>query len=99
MGAPDSLFYAVVAEQATIMALLGFVPGIALALGVAAWAQAHRQILILITPANAALTLGVIVAMCILSGIFAVQRALRVDPPLAFKARARVRPSPNATSP
>jgi putative ABC transport system permease protein len=86
MGAPDSLFYAVVAEQATIMALLGFVPGIAIALAVAAWAHAQREILILITPANAVTTLCVIVVMCIFSGIFAVQRALRVDPAIVFKA-------------
>jgi putative ABC transport system permease protein len=86
MGAPDSLFYAVVAEQALLMALLGFVPGIALSLIIAAWSQAHKGILILITPTSALLTLAVIAAMCVASGIFAVQRALRVDPAIVFKA-------------
>ncbi len=86
MGAPDSLFYAVVAEQAFLLALLGFVPGIILSLIIAQWAHQHRDILILITPGSAALTLAIIVAMCVGAGIFAVQRALRVDPAIVFKA-------------
>ena len=86
MGAPDSLFYRVVAEQSLIMALLGFVPGIALTVWVSWWAHTQRNILILITPASAAVVLVVIVAMCVVSGIFAVQRALRVDPAIVFKA-------------
>lgn len=86
MGASDSFFYGVVAEQAMLMALLGFVPGIILSVGVALWVGAHRNVLILITPASAALVLAVIVAMCVLSGVFAVQRALRVDPAIVFKA-------------
>jgi putative ABC transport system permease protein len=86
MGAPDSLFYGVVAEQAMLMAVLGFVPGIILSIAVALWVQANRNVLILITPTSAALVLAVIVAMCIISGVFAVQRALRVDPAIVFKA-------------
>ena len=86
MGAPDSLFYGVVAQQALLMAVLGFIPGILLTIGVSAWVQTHRNVLILITPASAALTLAVIAGMCALSGVFAVQRALRVDPAIVFKA-------------
>jgi putative ABC transport system permease protein len=86
MGAPGSLFYRIVAEQAVLMALLGFVPGIALSVWVSWWAHTERNILILITPASAALVLAVIIVMCVVSGIFAVQRALRVDPAIVFKA-------------
>ncbi|HXN08674.1 MAG TPA: FtsX-like permease family protein [Candidatus Acidoferrales bacterium] len=86
MGAPDALFYRIVGEQAVLMALLGFLPGIALSVWVSWWAHAQRNILILITPASAAGVLVVIVAMCVVSGIFAVQRALRVDPAIVFKA-------------
>jgi len=86
IGAPDRLFYAIVIEQAALMALTGYVPGIGLSLLVAVWAQAHRGILILITPATAALVFGVTLGMCILAGGFAVQRALRVDPAIVFKA-------------
>ncbi|MBV8222877.1 MAG: ABC transporter permease, partial [Candidatus Eremiobacteraeota bacterium] len=53
IGAPDSLFYAVVAEQATIMALLGFIPGIILSAIIANWAFATRGVIILITPGSA----------------------------------------------
>jgi putative ABC transport system permease protein len=86
MGAPDSLFYGIVTEQAVLMAVLGFVPGIALTIAVSLWAQEHRNVLILITPSSAAVVLAVIVFMCIVSGVFAVQRALRVDPAIVFKA-------------
>ncbi|HZV79254.1 MAG TPA: FtsX-like permease family protein [Candidatus Binatus sp.] len=86
IGAPDSLFYAVVAEQAVIMALLGFIPGIVLSAIIGHWAFATRGVIILITPGSAALTLIVITAMCVLSGVFAVQRALRVDPAMVFRA-------------
>jgi putative ABC transport system permease protein len=86
IGAPDALFYGIVAEQAMLMALLGYVPGIALALAVSLWSASHRNVSILITPTSAALVLVVIVVMCVLSGAFAVQRALRVDPAIVFKA-------------
>jgi putative ABC transport system permease protein len=86
IGAPDSLFYAVVTEQAVIMALLGFIPGIILSAIIAKWAFETRGVIILITPGSAALTLIVITAMCVASGVFAVQRALRVDPAMVFRA-------------
>lgn len=85
IGAPDSLFYAVVAEQALIMACLGFIPGIIISAIVAHWAFVTRGVIILITPGSAALTLVIIAAMCVASGIFAVQRALRVDPAMVFR--------------
>jgi putative ABC transport system permease protein len=86
IGAPGSLFYRIVGEQAILMAVLGYVPGIALSLAVAAWTMTHRGILILITPSSAALLLFVAIAMCVIAAIFAIQRALRVDPAIVFKA-------------
>jgi putative ABC transport system permease protein len=62
------------------------VPGIIFSLIIAQWAHEHRDILILVTPASAAMTLAIITAMCVGAGIFAVQRALRVDPAIVFKA-------------
>jgi ABC-type sugar transport system permease subunit len=54
------------------------VPGIALTIAVSIWAQEHRNVLILITPASAAVVLAVIVVMCVVSGIFAVQNFIPI---------------------
>ena len=86
MGASDWVIYRVIVEQAMWMAVLGYVPGMALCLGVAAWTSATQGILILITPASAAAILGITVVMCISSAIFAIQKVTRVDPAIVFKA-------------
>lgn len=51
MGASDWYIYRVIMEQGLWMAILGYLPGMALCLGVAAWTSATQGILILITPA------------------------------------------------
>ncbi len=86
MGASDWIIYSVIVEQALWMALLGYIPGIALCLGVAAWTAATQSIVILITPASAATVLGLTVVMCVGSAIFAIQKVTRVDPAIVFKA-------------
>jgi len=86
MGASDWIIYSVIVEQALWMSLLGYIPGIALCLGVAAWTAATQSIVILITPASAATVLGLTVVMCVGSAIFAIQKVTRVDPAIVFKA-------------
>jgi putative ABC transport system permease protein len=86
MGASDWAIYKVIIEQAMWMAILGYVPGMALCLGVAAWTSATQGILILITPGSAAAVFGITVVMCITSAIFAIQKVTRVDPAIVFKA-------------
>ena len=49
MGASDWVLYSVIVEQAVWMAILGYLPGIALCVGVASWTSATQAILILIT--------------------------------------------------
>lgn len=86
MGASDWVIYSVIIEQALWMAVLGYIPGMALCLGVAAWTAATQSIVILITPASAATVFGITVVMCIGSAIFAIQKVTRVDPAIVFKA-------------
>ena len=50
MGASDWVIYGIILEQALWMAVLGYIPGMALCFGVAYWAGATQGILILITP-------------------------------------------------
>lgn len=86
MGASDWVIYRVIIEQALWMAVLGYIPGMALCLGVAAWTAATQSIVILITPVSAATVFGITVVMCVGSAIFAIQKVTRVDPAIVFKA-------------
>ncbi|NJO46024.1 MAG: FtsX-like permease family protein [Oscillatoriales cyanobacterium RM2_1_1] len=86
MGAPDSIIYGVILEQAWWMALLGYIPGMILCFGVTLWASATQGILILITPLSAVGVFGLTIVMCIGSAFFAIQKVTRVDPAIVFKA-------------
>jgi putative ABC transport system permease protein len=86
MGAPDRIIYSVILEQALWMALLGYIPGMALCMGVTSWASATQGILILITPTSAVMVFGLTVIMCAGSAIFAIQKVTQVDPAIVFKA-------------
>lgn len=86
MGAPDSFMYGVVMEQAVLMALLGFVPGILVCFAVAWWTSSRHGIDILIDPTTAVLVFACTVAMCVVSSVFALQAVTRVDPAIVFKA-------------
>ena len=86
MGASDWSIYKIIIEQALWMVVLGYLPGMALCLGVAAWTSTTQGIMILITPGAAIAVFGITVVMCIGSAIFAIQKVTRVDPGIVFKA-------------
>ncbi len=86
MGASNWVIYSVILEQALWMAVLGFIPSIAFCLGLGAWTQAAKGIMILITPATGAGIFVLTVVMCVGSALFAVQKVTRVDPAIVFKA-------------
>jgi len=86
MGASDLVIYGVIIEQALWMAILGYLPGMVLCSGVAAWTFTTQGIIILITPLTAIAALGITVVMCVCSAIFAIQKVTRVDPAIVFKA-------------
>lgn len=86
MGASDWVIYDVIVEQALWMAILGYLPGMALCFGVKTWALSAQGLVILITPTTAAVVFCITVAMCVSSAIFAIQKVNRVDPAIVFKA-------------
>lgn len=86
MGASNWVIYRVILEQALWMAVLGYIPSMALCLGLGAWTQAAKGIMILITPTTAGGILVLTVVMCVGSALFAVQKVTRVDPAIVFKA-------------
>jgi putative ABC transport system permease protein len=86
MGAANRVIYGVIIEQALWMAVLGYIPSMALCLGLSAWTLSAKGIVILIEPMTAAGVFGLTVVMCVGSALFAVQKVIRVDPAIVFKA-------------
>jgi putative ABC transport system permease protein len=86
MGASDWLIYRIIIEQAMWMAVLGYVPSVALCWAVGLWTVSAQGIAILITPLSAAGILGITVLMCVGSAMIAIQRVTHVDPAVVFKA-------------
>jgi putative ABC transport system permease protein len=86
MGASNGVIYGVILEQAVWMAILGYIPGMLLCLGLSHWALQTQGIMILITPITAGGVLVLTVLMCTGSALFAIQKVTRVDPAIVFKA-------------
>lgn len=86
MGSSDWYIYRVILEQALWMAVLGYLPGMGLCLGLGAWTIQAQAIQVLISPATAAGVFVVTVAMCSGAAIFAIQKVTRLDPALVFKS-------------
>lgn len=86
MGASQRVIYGVIIEQALWMAVLGYIPGMALCWVIKSWALTAQGLVILISPATAAGVFGITTLMCVSSAIFAIQKINRVDPAIVFKA-------------
>lgn len=86
IGASAKTIYGTIVEQSLWMAVLGYLPGMALCLGVSSWAAKTQGILIVISPLSATGVFGLTALMCVGSAIFAIQKVNRVDPAIVFKA-------------
>ena len=85
MGASSWVLRGIIVEQSLWMAVLGYLPGMGLCVGVAQFATT-AGVVIAITPLSAFLTFGVTVVMCVSSALFAIQKVNRIDPAVVFKA-------------
>lgn len=86
MGVSDRVVYSIIIRQALWMAVLGYVPSLALCWGLGMWTFATQGIMILITPLTATVIFGITVTMCVGSALFATQKVTRVDPAIVFKS-------------
>lgn len=84
VGYPAGFFRGVVFEEAVILGLLGFVPGLLASLGLYAAVAAKTGLPMEMTTARAAAVLLGTVAMCALSGAIATRRLARADPAELF---------------
>ncbi len=86
MGSSDWFIYRIILEQALWMAVLGYLPGMALCLAVGTWTLEAQAVQILIGPLTAAGVFVVTVAMCSGAAVFAIQKVTRLDPAIVFKS-------------
>ena len=85
MGASNGTLYRVIVEQALWMAVMGYIPGMLLCLGVSSYTS-QMGILISITPATGVAVFGITLVICIGASLFAIQRVTKIDPAIVFKA-------------
>jgi len=86
MGSSDWFIYGVIIKQALWMAVLGYLPGIALCFVLGAWTLETQAIEILISPITATGVFGITIVMCIGAAVFAIQKVTHLDPAIVFKA-------------
>ena len=84
MGFGDTYFLIVVLQEALILAVLGFVPGLAISLGLYKLAQNATLLPIVMTVHRAGLVLTLTVVMCTLSGAIALRKLRAADPAEIF---------------
>jgi len=80
MGYRNSYLLVVVFEEAIILAVLGFIPGTILPLGLYQLAATATALPIYMTLARALLVLGLTIVMCALSGAIATRKLQAADP-------------------
>jgi putative ABC transport system permease protein len=80
MGYHDHRIRAVVFEQALLLSLLGFVPGMLLSRGLYVWLSAITGLPMRMGMLQTALVFGLTVTMCVAAGIIASRKALALDP-------------------
>lgn len=80
IGYRPRFFLGIVFEQAIILALFGFVPGLLLALGLYDLIKSATGLPIMMTPERPLLVLLGTIAMCTLAGALATRRLAKADP-------------------
>lgn len=84
MGYRHSFFLGVVFEEAVVLAVLGFIPGLLLSLGIYAGMSAGTGLPIAMDPQRAIAVLIGTIAACTLSGAIATRRLAGADPAELF---------------
>jgi putative ABC transport system permease protein len=80
IGYPQRFFLGIVFEEALILAVMGFIPGVIIALGLYQLVAAGTGLPISMPLSRPILVLFGTIAMCMLSGALATRRLARADP-------------------
>ena len=80
LGYSDTYISWVVLQQALTLAMLGFVPALALALGVYELVRQTAHLSINMTLERLVIVLALVVVMCVVSGLIALRKVKKADP-------------------
>ena len=80
MGYSNGFVSGVVVQQAVILAVMGFLPGLAVSQLLYRSAGNATQLPLILTPERAMVVLGLTVAMCAISGLIALRKVRALDP-------------------
>jgi putative ABC transport system permease protein len=83
LGSSSGYIHQVILAQAALSAVLGYILGMAIAM-IIVYLSESTALPIVMTPALAALLLGLTVAMCAISAISAIGKVMRIDPAMVF---------------
>ena len=83
LGSSSGYIHRVILAQAALSAVLGYVLGMSIALAIVYFSE-RTALPIVMTPALAALLLGLTVGMCAISAISAIGKVMRIDPAMVF---------------
>jgi len=84
VGFPRRYLISLVLQQAVLLAIFGFIPGLASGYTLYQVIESSTSILMFITIERAAFIFVLTLVMCILSGLLAVQKVLQADPADVF---------------
>ena len=84
MGYTNGFLFAVVLQQAVILALLGYLPGVAISRQLYRVAEESTHLPLQLTPSLSALVLGMTVLMCCVSGAITLRKIRSADPAEIF---------------
>jgi putative ABC transport system permease protein len=84
IGYPNRYLSMVVIQQALLMALSGFLPGVVISWVIYQWLSYMTSLPMWMTPARVVFVLGLTVIMCTVSGMMALRKAQQIDPAEVF---------------
>lgn len=84
LGYSNAFVSTVVVQQAVVLALLGFAPGVLISVWLYAQAGAATRLPLMLTQDRAVTVLAMTIAMCAISGVFALRKVRRLDPAEVF---------------
>jgi putative ABC transport system permease protein len=84
MGYSNRFLIGVTLQEGVYLGALGFLPGLAVAVGAYEAVHAFSRMLMFLTPGRIALVFVLTVLMCAFSGMLAIRRVIRADPAEVF---------------
>jgi putative ABC transport system permease protein len=80
VGYGQRFFLGIIFEEALILAILGFIPGIIISIILYATVSSATGLPLVMTPARAIMVLAGTIAMCVVSGAVATRKLARANP-------------------